>query len=288
MAHAAGQTLSMSHPQDWRLQAVRPLTGLWRGPHSFQVGLDEHAVILEPVPAATHGLLALLSEPHSVAELAELSPELSSAWLDRLLQLLTEAGLIRQWHAAPARTVVVWGTGALAERIHVALQRAELQPLPLGQRVWPESNPPLIVLATGTIEPDRWLTDRLAATGHSSLVIRAEPGRGLVGPFVHPHQSPCLHCLDLLRAERDPQWPLLLAQLCRTRVAPATRLLEWLAGETVAEVARWHAHQPPELIGGTLELRLPELRRTQTRWPPHPDCRCQDRSHSQRLGTLAG
>lgn len=278
----------MSHPQDWRLEAVRPLIGLWRGPHSLQVGLDAQAVILEPVPTAALGLLGALNEPHSLTELGELCPELSPHWLDALLQLLTDAGLIRRWRAAPTRSVVVWGAGPLAERIHRGLQRAELQPLPLGQRSWPAASRPLIVLAAGTIEPDRWLTDRLAATGHCTLVVRAESGRGVIGPIVSPELGPCLRCLDLLRSERDPQWPLLLAQACRTRVAPDARLREWLVGEAVAEVARWCAGQPPELVGRTLELRLPELHRTQSTWPLHPACRCQEQSPAQRLGTLAG
>lgn len=278
----------MTHPQARLFQAVRPLPGLWRADHCLQIGLDVQPLILEPVPPQIVGVLSALATPHTLDELAELNPDLSHAWLDWLLSRLVEADLVRPWRPQPHRPVVVWGSGPLAERVHAGLQRADLQPLPLGQRSWPTSAQPLIVLAAGTAEPDRCLTDRLTAIGQPTLMVRADAERGVIGPFVQPHCTPCLRCLDLTRADLDPHWPRLLAQLCRTHVAPAAVLLEWLAGEAVAEVSRWRAGELPDLAGRTLELTVAGSQRLSGSWPPHPACHCQARLSSERVGTLAG
>lgn len=278
----------MPHAQARLVQAVRPLTPLWRGPDSLQLGVDSESVILEPVPGEVVGVLELLREPRSLSELTELTPELDPDWLVWLLERLESAALLRTWRPAAPRPVVVWGTGALAERVHAALQRAELQPLPLGQRCRLGPRAPLIVLATNAAEPDRWLTDRISSAGGPALIVRAEADCGVIGPFVHPARTACLRCLDLLRTDADPKWPLLLAQLCRTPITPAPVLLEWLAGEVVAEVCRWQADRLPELAGRTFELSLTRGQRTSLSWPRHPDCDCQRRPGLEGLGTLAG
>ncbi|PFG16874.1 bacteriocin biosynthesis cyclodehydratase domain-containing protein [Propionicimonas paludicola] len=278
----------MSNPTGRLLQAVRPLTGVWRGEQSLQVGVGPTAVILEPVPSDVFGVLGMLSQPHSIDQLAELCPELGRDWLEWVVDRLTESGLVRPWRAESVRPVVVWGSGPLAERVHAALQRAELHPLPLGQRGWTGAGQPLIVLAGRTAEPDRWLTDRLLEAGRAALVVRAAPDHGTIGPFIEPPHTPCLRCLDLRRSDLDPQWPRLLAQLCRTPVSPDPRVREWLAGEAVAEVSRWQAGEAPELAGRTLELSLPGFTRATTGWPADPDCRCRQPRHAELLGTLAG
>ena len=271
-----------------RIQGVRPLTGLWRAEHTLQIGVDEQPLVLAPVPVEALTLLALLAEPHTVDELAELIPGLSRSWLDWLLARLGDAGLVRPWRPQRPRPVVVWGTGPLAERLHSALQRAEFQPLPLCQPGWPGSSRPLIVLATGTCEPDRWLTDRITAAGHPTLVVRADGERGVIGPFIQPHRTPCLRCLDLLRSDLDPRWPVLVAQLCRLRASPAPALVEWLAGEAVAEVGRWRSGELPELAGRTLELSSSRLQRSSLSWSAHPDCICRAVPGWEPVGTLAG
>ena len=45
------------------------------------------------------------------------------------------------------------------------------------------------------------------------LAVSADEAIGVVGPLVIPGRTACLRCLDLTRAERDPAWPLILAQL---------------------------------------------------------------------------
>ena len=278
----------MPQSETMLIESVRPLCGLWRAERTLQIGVDEDPIVLEPVPVEAIALLPFLAEPHTLAELSELTPGLGRAWLEWLLARLGEAGLVRQWRPQRPRPVVVWGTGPLAERLHGALQRAEFQPLPLGQPGWPGPDRPLIVLATGTCEPDRWLTDRITSAGHPTLVVRADSDRGVIGPFIQPRQTPCLRCLDLLRSELDPRWPLLVAQLCRLRTRPAAALVEWLAGEAVAEVGRWRAGELPELAGRTFELSLSRLQRSSVSWAAHPACTCRTEPHWEPVGTLAG
>src|SRR5262249_62048557 len=52
------------------------------------------------------------------------------------------------------------------------------------------------------------------------LAAAASEAIGVVGPLVLPGDTACLRCLDLTRAERDPAWPLILAQLTRGGADP--------------------------------------------------------------------
>jgi len=45
------------------------------------------------------------------------------------------------------------------------------------------------------------------------LAASADEAIGIVGPLVVPGRSACLRCLDWTRTDRDPAWPLILAQL---------------------------------------------------------------------------
>ena len=45
------------------------------------------------------------------------------------------------------------------------------------------------------------------------LAVSADEAIGIVGPLVIPGRTACLRCLDLTRTDRDPAWPLILAQL---------------------------------------------------------------------------
>src|ERR1022692_4568614 len=52
------------------------------------------------------------------------------------------------------------------------------------------------------------------------LAVSASEAIGVVGPLVLPGRSACLRCLDLARTDRDPAWPLILAQLASRPAAP--------------------------------------------------------------------
>ena len=54
----------------------------------------------------------------------------------------------------------------------------------------------------------------LAAVRHRShLLVTMRETTAAVGPFVQPGRTPCLRCMHLARADRDPHWAALTAQL---------------------------------------------------------------------------
>ena len=52
------------------------------------------------------------------------------------------------------------------------------------------------------------------------LALRTAEAIGVVGPLVQPGRSACLNCVDLRKAEADPQWPKILAQATFARSQP--------------------------------------------------------------------
>ncbi len=107
----------------------------------------------------------------------------------------------------------------------------------------------------------------------------------MVGPLVRPGRSACLRCLDLARSERDPAWPLILAQLagsgdgardglrdggCDTVLAATVA-----AQATVQVLAFLDTGRPGRAVSdGALELAVPDWQWRRRSWPPHPRCPC--------------
>jgi hypothetical protein len=261
-----------------RFRLARPALALWRQPGVLQVGLDAPSLVLEGVPPALAAAVPLLATPCTAAELHALLPDLDEGWVPWLVERLAEAGLLRAAEPAAEPALTVVGAGALAEAVARSLQEVGVAatqcdavefaglPSPAG--------PSLVLLAGSTAEPDRGITDTLFREGRAHLVVRLEPDRAVVGPFVRPGHTPCIRCLDLSSVHLDRGWPHLLAQLCRHSVDPDASLLAW-AGCTAAVQARaWLAGGMPETCGGSLELSLPDYRLRSRAWSAHPACGC--------------
>ena len=110
------------------------------------------------------------------------------------------------------------------------------------------------------------------------LLAEVREGTGVVGPLVRPGASACLHCLDLIRTDRDPGWPALAAQLsvAATGVAPCDAALAVAVAAQAAQqaLALVDGCDQPAAIGGTLELTLPDWRWRRRSWQVHPACDC--------------
>jgi hypothetical protein len=141
----------------------------------------------------------------------------------------------------------------------------------------PARLPDLVVLAS-TRPVDTDLRTALQQARLPNLVVGVRETAAIVGPLVLPGRTTCLRCTDLHRADSDPAWPLLAAQLAEVRtrrVEPCDVVLATLAAATGALQALTHLDGgAPAALGGTLELVLPDWRLRRRTWPPHPRCGC--------------
>lgn len=117
------------------------------------------------------------------------------------------------------------------------------------------------------------------------LFAHASEAIGVVGPFVLPRRSACLRCLDLIRADLDPAWPLIIAQLASHVAEPAACdvvLTTAVAAQAAAQVLTFVDRAVPSaaVINGTLELVLPDWQWRRRSWEPHQRCGCGSRSAS--------
>jgi bacteriocin biosynthesis cyclodehydratase domain-containing protein len=125
----------------------------------------------------------------------------------------------------------------------------------------------------------------LMRDGVPHLAVTADEAIGVVGPLVIPGRTACLRCLDLTRAERDPAWPLILAQIEGREPDPQAcdaPLAAAVAAQAAAQVLAFtdRAVAVDAVANGTLELVLPGWQWRRRTWPRHPACSCG--SHAVR------
>jgi len=157
-----------------------------------------------------------------------------------------------------------------------------------GRRGKPGKAPPSMALPDLAILVGRHPMERRASLMRDHvphLAVAADEAIGVVGPLVIPGRTACLRCLDLARAERDPAWPLILAQLegrepdpCACDAPLAAAVAAQAAAQVLAFIDR--AVAADAVVNGTLELVLPGWQWRRRTWPRHPGCSC--RSHAAR------
>ncbi|HSR22241.1 MAG TPA: thiamine biosynthesis protein ThiF, partial [Candidatus Eisenbacteria bacterium] len=141
-------------------------------------------------------------------------------------------------------------------------------------------------------------TDQLVRRGLPHLFATVREGTGVVGPLVLPGRSSCQRCHDLRRADRDPAWPSIAAQLAgaapadpppcdvvlATAVAAHAALQVLAFVDTVDGVdgsAGFDGREratatdgPPLAVDGTLEISQADGRVRRRSWSMHPLCGC--------------
>src|SRR6185312_13735762 len=155
-------------------------------------------------------------------------------------------------------------------------------PSPFAGRAGPAATnrrPDLVILAD---IHRRELPEILRREGVPHLLAAASEAIGVVGPLVLPGRTACLRCLDLTRAERDPAWPLILAQLASQAATDPrgcdTVLATMVAAQAAAQALAFldqGAEAAAAVTNGTLELVLPGWQWRRRTWQPHPQCGCQ-------------
>lgn len=141
-----------------------------------------------------------------------------------------------------------------------------------------EGTPDLAVL---TAPPGPRLIASLMEQGVPHLAVSASEAIAVVGPLVLPGRSACIRCTDLTRRDRDPAWPLIAAQLAAGAepsqpacdAVLAANAATQAAGQALAFIE--NSGPGPAVIGGTLELVLPDWRWRRRTWPIHYDCGCR-------------
>jgi bacteriocin biosynthesis cyclodehydratase domain-containing protein len=172
------------------------------------------------------------------------------------------------------------GVGGLAAE-DVGRRRGEAARALL-HRGWPGADlgvqpfPELVVLAPTGREPLDPVAG-LVAHGVPHLLVEVRDDVGIVGPLVLPGSTACLHCLDLARSDRDPDWPALAAQLAgaqRTTPPCDGALAVAVAAQAALQALTLLEGTVPASAGGTLELVLPDWRWRRRSWLPHAACGC--------------
>lgn len=194
-----------------------------------------------------------------------------------------------------ATCVHVRGSGAVADSITrlligsgvITQARPAAAGAPAGRQ--PVKPPDLVVLA-GPQPPGT--ADELRRSRVPHLAVSADEAIGIVGPLVRPGVTACLRCLDLARAERDPAWPLILAQLSRRTADPCACdavLATAVAAQAAAQVVAFADRAPlaHATANGSLELALPGWRWRRRTWLPHPACTCGSYDAARQSGRPA-
>ncbi|MEU3438135.1 ThiF family adenylyltransferase [Streptomyces sp. NPDC006863] len=131
----------------------------------------------------------------------------------------------------------------------------------------------LAVYAPVTDTASPWI-----ASGTPHLYAGVVEATGVVGPLVLPGGTGCAGCLELHRADRDPQWPRMLAQWRSGRrgAVPACDLglATAVAGLAAAHALAFLDGDLPACTGTRWEAALPLLDWRSERIGPHADCSC--------------
>ncbi len=140
------------------------------------------------------------------------------------------------------------------------------------------STVPALVVLVGRYALDAAAASPWRARGIPVLPVVLHGLEAVVGPVVVPH-GPCLRCLDLARADRDPGWPALLGQLVPAKVGAGPDVsgettLVGLATSMTAMVALAVLDGQVLPVGRSLEVSLPWPRVRQRQWKVHPRCAC--------------
>jgi len=139
-------------------------------------------------------------------------------------------------------------------------------------------SPDLVVIAS-TRPVDTDLAAALHAARIPHLLAGVRETTAIIGPLVDPGRTSCLRCADLHRADRDPAWPAMAAQLAGPRrasdeacdVALATVAAALAALQALAHLA---GDRSVPTRAGALELTLSDWRLRRRGWPPHRRCGC--------------
>lgn len=270
----------------------RCATVLLRPDGTVQLGVDPRlAVLVTPPPEVPATQLARLLGCLDGSQSLDEACMRAGIGREAALPVLAELGrsgllTLRRANSARRQPVRVHGSGPLTDHLHSHLLDQGFAVLrtaagtPSGSDSHWQTE---LVLLTDRLVAEPGLLRELHGRAIPHLSVHLRDGVGVVGPLVVPGATSCLRCADLHRRDRDPAWPLLLAQQLGRNGAASRATLLATVGLAITELGRilgpgHHAPQPgqrpPVTLNTTVEvdLRTPSL--ATRRWPRHPSCRC--------------
>lgn len=139
-----------------------------------------------------------------------------------------------------------------------------------------------LVLVTTYPEPE--LLAFLMEHQITHLFVSATALGALIGPLVHPGVSPCFHCIELHRSERDPQWQSVALTLFADRMEQVPMANAHLTSALTAEFIRSVARTPSTgaRVARTSAFSVQSaisdtgwgVREEGHTWSFHPECSC--------------
>jgi bacteriocin biosynthesis cyclodehydratase domain-containing protein len=135
----------------------------------------------------------------------------------------------------------------------------------------------LAVVAPAASSPAPEVLAAVRRVPHLLVVVRETTAS--IGPLVQPGASACLRCLHLARADRDPHWAALSAQLAGggREVEACDVVLATLAASLAAMQVLAHVdgdHRRVSTVSGVLQFDLGDGRLRRRSVSPHPACGC--------------
>jgi bacteriocin biosynthesis cyclodehydratase domain-containing protein len=304
--------------------ALKPgLLPVWRDRDTLQIGIDSRRAVALTGMAKAAQVISLLDGSRDRAQViqAASSRGVPAETADRVLNLLAAGGVLDDFPASTLRAtpqplrarlaselataslahgdgdggarilarrraayVRIHGTGRIASGIAGIVTASGIGRVGCSEPAEPPGTerPDLAVLV-GRQLPE--LPADLTREQIPHLAVLASEAIGTVGPLVVPGRTACLRCLDMTRADMDPAWPLILAQLSSRRPDPpacdaplAAAVAAHAAAQALAFIDR--PTSPGAAVNGTLELVLPAWQWRRRSWPPHRECSCG--SHPRR------
>ncbi len=302
------------------------LTPVWRDRDTLQIGIDSRRAVALTGMAGIAWVISLLDGSRDRAQVIQAAAHrgIPEETAERVLALLASAGALDDFPAATlrelpqplrarlaaelatvslargdgdggARTLArrlaaqvrIHGSGRVGAGIASLLTTSGISvthDAPAEAAGSPRRTLPDLAVLTGRHLPE--LQAALMQDQVPHLVASASEAIGIVGPLVRPGRTACLRCLDLSRTDRDPAWPLILAQLAGRPPSPlacdaplAAAVAAQAASQALAFIDR--APGADAVANATLELVLPGWQWRRRTWPPHPECSCG----SQARGT---
>jgi bacteriocin biosynthesis cyclodehydratase domain-containing protein len=253
-----------------RLDPAHP--PVWSTPTRLQLGAEAVAVLDDPQPWEQRLLRDLQHGfPESALGAVAAQYDVGEAQARTLVRRL-EAALVPP---APVRQTVrlqvaesVESTDAAA--IADALAAHGLLDSAPGAES-PATPVPVVLLAHHVVDPRHAAALLHDDIPHLPIVLAGS--RAVVGPFVRPGLTACLACVEARRAETDPSWPAIAAQLLGRSGPPVGRAFASEVGLAAGRLLSAPERVRP--VAHSLSLSTGSLRRVWRAHRPHADCRCR-------------